>query len=206
MDIETEWVGLLTLGTTIKLAMKTKNTMLSLACGLALSFGAIAAVTTSQDTVGISPSDIQKAGNLVDPGAGLVAGGTEDNLWLCEPIMIFDCSGVTKTGRTHLNISIYNNGLVNVAQFNGNGSQQNMSKLLPQDEVKRLVNSVTEAGAWTLTDAKLARRGVAMRSVTLFEGTTDAKAHTFNYFQPHGNYETIENLVTTFVGAHFTRN
>lgn len=183
--------------------MKKKLTILSVACGLALSLGTLAAMSTPQDPVDLTPSEIQKVRGLQDIDPAIIPGETPENQWLCEPLFIFDCSGVAKTSRTHQSLIIYNNGLSTVAHFDGDKPVRNVAKVIPIPEIRKFYDKVKGLGAWTIVDQELARRGSPMRSVTLFEGATDAKAHTFNYFNPVGRFLLVEEAVQEYIRKHF---
>ncbi|MCP3914697.1 MAG: hypothetical protein GY711_03955 [bacterium] len=177
--------------------MKTRFPIL-IPSALFLSIGAIAAMTTPQDG-----GDIQRPAELQDY-EHIVPGTTPDNAWVCEPLLIFDSSGQTDQGLVHFNLSIYNNGMISLAQFNGSGSSRNMSKLVKPAEVRRFYRGVMGTGAWTMKDQKEVATGVPMRSVTLFKGATDAEAHSFNYFSADGDYKSVESMVNNFVRSHFS--
>ena len=183
--------------------MKHLRKLLVLAPLSLLALGALAAYTPQDPFPLIKPSETTKLSQYKPWTEGVVPGDPENNLWLCEPVFIFDCSGVTKFGRTHKNLLVYNNGLVSLAESDGNGVSSSQSRIVPQDEVERFLNAMESHGAWKLTDQPTFRPGNAMRSVTIFEGTTEARAHSFNYCECRLEYQALEEAVNRFIRGVF---
>lgn len=184
--------------------MKNLSLPIVIASGLLLSFAAIATGSSNQDVKKLKDmANKDKLGSMGDVALGIIPAEKPDNTWLCEPIFIYDCTGITPNGRTHMNLSVYNNGLVNLAQFNGEGSSRNMSKLIKPNEARRFYENMSNLGAWTLTDQKEPLRGHPMRSITILEGTSDSKAHSFNYFDTDKQTEALDVAVRNFVRNNF---
>jgi len=60
-----------------------------------------------------------------------------------------------------------------------------------------------DAGGFELLDQKHFATDLPMTSVTLFQGETNALAHTFNYWTPTGPYQAIQGIIEEFIAQVF---
>lgn len=120
------------------------------------------------------------------------------NVWRCEPVLLYDVTGEGTLGHYHLQYTIYNNGMVNYAR-EGYGDIAPVMKTthIPGQNVREIWQDLVDAGAFTLPDQLTGAACLPMTSVTIFSGTTNARAHTFNYWVPDGPYAKITRIIET---------
>lgn len=122
------------------------------------------------------------------------------NVWRCEPVLLYDVTGEGALGHYHLQYTIFNNGMVNYAR-EGHGDVAPVMKTthIPRRNVLEIWRELVDAGAFTLPDQPTAAVCTPMTSITIFSGTTNARAHTFNYWVPDGPYAKITRIVETAI-------
>lgn len=125
-------------------------------------------------------------------------GAKTDSLLVAEPVLIFDVSGSTLAGPVHSNLSVYNNGRVSLAEFSANGERRNLSTQIAGSDARALARALEVAGGSQLEDQVQQALDVPLTTVTVFDGETDALAHTFSYWIPSGDYGAIQELVDSF--------
>lgn len=126
---------------------------------------------------------------------------TSEKQLVCEPVLIYDVSGSTLTGPCHKNLSVYNNGRVSLAEFAAVGAARNESTMINTGEVKSLVGQLSRYRR--LQDDQTIVMDIPMTTVTLFDGTTDARAHSFSYWLPTGDYEEVQQTIDLFIHRAF---
>ena len=121
-----------------------------------------------------------------------------ENVWRCEPVLLFDVTGEGALGPYHLQYTIYNNGMVNYAR-EGYGDVAPLMKTthIPRRNVLEIWKDLVDAKAFVLPDQQTGAVCMPMTSVTIFTGTTDSMAHTFNYWVPDGPYAAINRIIET---------
>ena len=126
---------------------------------------------------------------------------TSEKQLVCEPVLIFDVSGSTLTGPCHKNLSVYNNGRVSLAEFATSQPTRNESKMVSPGEVKSLIGQLSRYTR--LQDDQTIVTDIPMTTVTLFQGLTDARAHSFSYWLPIGDYEEVQQTIDLFMHRAF---
>jgi hypothetical protein len=150
-------------------------------------------------TVGHSAAQDSGGARLLERANLREGGANTDSLLQSEPVLIFDVSGETLAGPVHRHLAIYNNGRVSLAEFSAAGELRNISTEIGGTSARAMARALEVAGASQLEDQRQAVLDVALTTVTVFEGDTDALAHTFSYWIPSGQYGAVQELVDSFL-------
>ena len=125
---------------------------------------------------------------------------SQQNIWRCEPVLLYDVTGEGTAGPYHLQYSIYNNGMISFARQGGVDPNPTMwTTRIPTQNVREIWDDLVAAGAFELLDQPFSAVCVPMTSVTIFSGSTNAVAHTFNYWVPEGPYGVITRIIETAI-------
>ena len=122
-----------------------------------------------------------------------------------EPILNFDVSGSTLTGPFHSRLTVYNSGLITASQCSGftGGNSAGTGYAAPA-QVEKLRRELIDAGGLVLPDQNLSVADIPLTTVTVFNGGTNAKAHTFSYWVGIKGYGQIAQIISDFSLAHTT--
>lgn len=131
------------------------------------------------------------------------------NQWVNEPLVVFDVSGYSLAGLIHRHLTVYNSGLVTIAEAGGGttlfpfGSKADVTWLQP-DETLKLWKSVMQAGAANICDIMEAVSDVPLTTVTVHRGETDSRAHTYSYLLASTPAASnVEQLILAFIQNTF---
>lgn len=146
--------------------------------------------------------------------AAAVPGGC-GNLFPNEPLVLFDTTGFTLSGSLiHQNLVVYGSG---IAAYSVSSQQLTPPlegsfdfgdakvAMLTPETAQRFLRELAFAGAFSLCDEPAFVADVPPSTLTVFNGGTDAAAHSFSFFggglsQPHA---TVAQIVDAFITAHF---
>ena len=125
-----------------------------------------------------------------------------------EPVVVVDVSGATLLGPVHRHLAVYTSGRVAYSAFGpqtvpGVGGVQPVSRSETIDPllVEALVSDLARAGAWQLADQTIEPTDVPLITVTVLDGQTDARAHTFSYWIPTAPFHPVDAVLTGFMKA-----
>jgi len=132
--------------------------------------------------------------------------GCKNNLKV-EPVLNVDVTGGTLAGPFHRRLTVYNNGLATVSKdidsvFGGPDIDADYT-YVSAAAVSQLQSDLLTSGAFGLCDQSIIVFDVPLTTVTVFSGTTDAKAHTFSYWLGSGSYSGVQGVVSSFFSTHF---
>ena len=118
-----------------------------------------------------------------------------------NPVATMTCSGTTLLGGWQLStIAIYSNGLVTVSQASGAGGASSAGHaLIDPQYVDNLQRELRRLGAHTLCDERFDVSDSLLTTVTVFSRGQDARAHTFSYWIPTGEYQDVDDAITNFM-------
>lgn len=127
-----------------------------------------------------------------------------------EPVLNYDVSGSTLTGPFHSRITVYNNGFITSSNcggfvsFAGSNNGAGTAMATPA-QVSKLRKQLIDAGGLTLPDQNISVADLPLTTVTVFQGATNAKAHTFSFWAGFGaGYSQIQQVILDFAGEHPT--
>ncbi|MEZ5977000.1 MAG: hypothetical protein R3F34_02115 [Planctomycetota bacterium] len=146
----------------------------------------------------IAPQQQSGAAVIIGPGV------QPCNALQQEPVVMYDISGYTLTGVYHLHLMVYDNGATSISRVSGGTPIFPMSNAadftyVTKQRVKQLAKDLAQAGAFQLCDEDALVADLPMTTVTVFRGTMDAKAHTFNYWLPQtAGSAKVQQLIDDF--------
>ena len=116
-----------------------------------------------------------------------------------EPIVMWDVTGYTLGGSlVHGRLVVYNDGVTSVSSGNGDVRTEGVAPAV----VQGLRRALIQAGAMTLCDQAYVT-DMPLTTLTMFEGSTEAQAHTFSYWEANGGYAAVEAEINGFLTTHF---
>ena len=127
------------------------------------------------------------------------------NLWANEPVLVYNVQGSTLVELVHTNMVVYNSGSVMLTSTSSaptEGAPQTCFSVDPM-VAQQLLYDLAAAGAFTACDGIAAVSDVPLTTVTVFSGTTDARAHTFSFFDnlsdpTHGD---VQDIIQEFIAG-----
>lgn len=128
-----------------------------------------------------------------------------------EPLLIFERSGGTLLGPMYRNLTVYSDGRVSMSKDDtvffdsGVGQETAVAVIsLSTGEVERLWAMLVDAGAFSLCDMDGPQvMDVPLNTVTIFDGRTDADAHTYSYWIAINEYAGVGAVISSFIAMHF---
>lgn len=139
-----------------------------------------------------------------EPADGQQVQTRTQNRLVCEPLVIFDSSGSTLLGPTHKHLSVYSNGRVTLSQASGApNSGRNVSTVINPTTANNFLLTLNRHGVFRLLDQEATVTDVPLNTVTVFNGSTDAAAHTFSYWLGNGTYQPIQTTIDAFITQTF---
>jgi hypothetical protein len=116
-----------------------------------------------------------------------------------EPIVMWDVTGDTLAGTlVHGRLVVYNDGVTSVSSGNGDVRTEGVAPAV----VQGLRRALVQAGATTLCDQAYVT-DMPLTTLTMFEGNTDAQAHTFSYWVAENAYAGVQAEIDHFLATHF---
>lgn len=133
------------------------------------------------------------------------------NVWKAEPILIFDATGQTLSGVSHLSLKVYNNGLATIAKkfplfpFDPSYVEANAHTLgVTEAEADQLRLDLIAAGAATLGDNPDLVLDIPLKTVTFFQSPGPrACSNTFSYWLATGAWAPVQQVIDDFIDFHF---
>lgn len=129
------------------------------------------------------------------------------NIFVVEPLVIFDVSGFSLGGAIHRHLTVYNNGLASIS--NAGGFPPHISgtatfTFLPVGKAIGLARDLFDAGAWDVCDELVPISDTPITTVTVLRGGTNAPSHTYSYYTPESPEATeAAQILADFVDEHF---
>lgn len=125
-----------------------------------------------------------------------------------EPIVLYSLSGSTLAGLVHRQLTVYNGGFVTIAQQDsivifGSESEDVATASVTPQEASQLLRDLLLAGAATLGDQDITVSDVPLNTLTVLEGDTDARSHTFSYWLPIEQYAQVGQVIDGFIQSTF---
>jgi len=133
------------------------------------------------------------------------------NVWKVEPILIYDATGTTLSGVSHVSLKVYNNGLATIAKkvplfpFDPSYVEANAHTVgVTEAEAEQLRLDLIAAGAATLTDDPTLVFDIPLNTVTFFERPGPrACSNTFSYWLPSGPWAAVQTVIDDFIDQFF---
>ncbi len=125
------------------------------------------------------------------------------NIFLHEPVLVYDVSGSTLAQTVQCTLTVYNNGHASIAEkIEGVGQEVDVS--VAPVAANRLRFDLALAGAFTLGDNPDLATDVPLRTVTYFPRPGPrALANTFSYLQPTGPWFAVDAVIERFIDVYF---
>lgn len=119
-----------------------------------------------------------------------------------EPILMYDVSGSTIAGPIHQHLTVYNNGFVTFSEIQlGTLDNRALTTQVSLSEVQALLQGLRDTGAYQLCDGHSIGNDIPQKSVTVFQGATDARAHSFNFYTGSA-FTDFQILMLDFIDMH----
>jgi hypothetical protein len=127
-----------------------------------------------------------------------------------EPLLLFEQSGGTLLGPVYRNLTVYSDGRATLTQdvsavFDAEATTDTKvaSVSLSPNNVAALWTILVDAGAFTLCDADAQVFDAPLNTVTIFDGRTDADAHTYSYWIGTGDHAIVDTVISHFIAMQF---
>lgn len=143
--------------------------------------------------------------------AQIVAEPVPVNVWKVEPILIYDATGTTLSGVSHVTLKVYNNGLATIAKkiplfpFDPSYVEANAHTVgVTEAEANQLRLDLIAAGAATLGDNPTQVFDIPLKTVTFFETPGPrACSNTFSYWIASGAWAPVQQVIDDFIDQFF---
>lgn len=146
---------------------------------------------------------------VAPPVATSSAAGPPANVWIHEPLVIWDVTGSTIGGFVHQHMAVYSDGFVTYFSQGGDtqsaqgGSTFNVD---PQVAVG-LLRDLANVGALSLADQPFHMSETPLKTVTVFRpsqaGFSNSIANTFSYWSSVDSpYQAAESVIGDFITTH----
>ena len=116
-----------------------------------------------------------------------------------SPVATMTTAGGTLLGPVMSTITIYSNGLIITSESSHDGASAAGTAFVDPTFVEDLARTLRESGAFELCDQKYDFYDVPLRTVTVFSGGQDAKAHTYSYYFAEERYQQAEDAILGFL-------
>ena len=126
------------------------------------------------------------------------------NIWLHEPLLVYDVSGATFAGPIDMSLSVYSSGLVKISSASdlpGLG-RADIANVTPA-EARALAVELRSLGAHSLCDVPVSGADIPLKTLTVFGLGTDTFAHTFSWFNVDADTGTIQQRLEEFISDTF---
>ncbi|MBI5364195.1 MAG: hypothetical protein HZA53_13535 [Planctomycetes bacterium] len=134
----------------------------------------------------------------LDPVAGCC------NVFLHEPLLVYDVAGSTLAGPTYRHLVVYDDGHAFMAATTDAADPGAAAvAVLSRIEVQALKAALAVQGAWTQCDDSVFASDVPLKTVTVLNGTTNALARSFSYGIPNASQAVIEQRIATLIATKF---
>lgn len=116
-----------------------------------------------------------------------------------SPVATMTTAGGTLFGPVMSTISIYSNGRIITSEASYGGASAAGTAFVDPASVENLAQTLRESGAFDLCDQKDDFYDVPLKTVTVFSGGQDAKAHTYSYYFAEDEYQQAEDAILGFL-------
>jgi hypothetical protein len=155
----------------------------------------------------------QPFGGSAGTGAQDLGGGAQDigaqrrnscpNVLSNEPVVMFEVSGATLVGEVHRQLTVYGNGRATLSEKIGSGFSRVATTMTSVEDVNDLRLRLAANGAFMACDQEFLVLDVPLRTLTVFDGETDARAHTVSYWINSDMYAGLDEALEQFITGHF---
>lgn len=126
------------------------------------------------------------------------------NIWVHEPLLVYDISGGTFVGPTDLSLTVYGSGQVKISSASLlPGVGQAAIAFVTPAEARGLAVELRALGAHFLCDVPVSGADIPLKTLTVFGAGTDTFAHTFSWFSVDADTAPIQQLLTEFISDTF---
>lgn len=119
-----------------------------------------------------------------------------------NPILMVDVQGATLLGPVLSHLAVYADGSASYAAAGLQSARMSSAALHPND-LNQLMRRLAAAGAYGLCDDATVLLDVPTTTVTVFDGGTDAHAHSFSYQGGLGAYAPVNAAIEQFIDQVF---
>ena len=121
-----------------------------------------------------------------------------------SPVVMLTRSGRTLLGGLQLStVTVYSNGLVLSSFADGaSGANGAGQAIVDPKAIEGLAADLRALGAHAMCDERFDVYDVPLNTITVFRGGQDARAHSFSYWVPSGEYLEVEQAITGFLLEH----
>ncbi|MFO0839251.1 MAG: hypothetical protein U1D55_12100 [Phycisphaerae bacterium] len=123
------------------------------------------------------------------------------NVWVREPVLIYDMTGYGFAGLMHRHVAVYNDGVVNLSKTGIIGTDVRALQI-DSAQVEALRRQLIAAGAATLRDDPSGGADIPLTTVTFFAAAAPRTwANTFSYYFPAPAWMPVEQAIGNFIAA-----
>ncbi|MEM9381414.1 MAG: hypothetical protein AAGB93_15780 [Planctomycetota bacterium] len=176
---------------------------LALACLATASTAALLAFTSTEadasDHVGLATHGVGFAPQKGVSGGPIGGPGCLDRIAM-SPVATMTTAGSTLLGGPIMSsITIYSNGLILTSETALGGASAAGTAFVDPSSVEDLAQTLRAAGAFELCDQSYDVYDVPLRTVTVFSGGQDARAHSYSYYVPDEGHQQAEDAILGFL-------
>jgi hypothetical protein len=166
---------------------------------VALALASLAIVAFVGASAGSAPQTGQAGSPVLTP-----APSGCDDFWRHEPLVVYDVSGSSFAGPLSIHLAAYNDGSVVFTRFYlFEPERQAEAVFLAPEVTRQLFADLRAASAFELCDQPSFATDTPLSTLTVFRGTTEARAHTISWWAAHGAYAELELILHAFIDEHF---
>ena len=127
------------------------------------------------------------------------------NLWMVEPLVVYDITGSTLAGPLDSNLVVYDSGVVKLSSASAQpGAGRALLSYVTQQEARDFARELALAGGLSICDQNAAGSDVPLKTLTLFRsGKTDTRVHTFSWWFSLNEYAPIQQRIDQFIQTNF---
>jgi len=127
------------------------------------------------------------------------------NIWVAEPLVVYDVTGSTLAGPVDSNLVVYDSGVVKLSSASSKpGEGRAMLSYVSQQEALDFARDLALAGGLAICDQNTAGSDVPLKTLTLFRsGKTDTRVHTFSWWFATKEYTPIQQRIDQFIQTNF---
>ena len=127
------------------------------------------------------------------------------NLWVNEPLVVYDITGSTLAGLVDSNLVVYDSGVIKLSSASAQPGQGRalLSYVSPQ-EAQDFARELALAGGLSICDQNAAGSDVPLKTLSLFRSAkTDTRVHTFSWWFALNEYAPIQQRIDQFIQTNF---
>ena len=128
------------------------------------------------------------------------------NVWVAEPLVVYDVTGATLAGLVDSNLVVYDSGVAKLSSASAQPGEGRaiLSYVSPQEALD-FARDLALAGGLAICDQNAAGSDVPLKTLTLFRsGKTDTRVHSFSWWFATKEYSAIQQRIDQFIQTHFS--